>query len=61
MSSSPASIRRQVSAFSDESMLESSRAAATPDCCSPATWSAISAISGDTTSPRPGRIRLGIW
>ena len=37
------------------SMLESSRSAATPDCCSAATWSVISAISGETTRPRPGR------
>ena len=43
------------------SMLESSRSAATPDCCMAATWSVISAISGETTSPKPGRIMLGIW
>ena len=36
-------------------MLESSLAAATPDCCKAATWSVISAISGETTSPTPGR------
>ena len=37
------------------SVLESSLSAATPDCCSAATWSAISAISGEMTRPRPGR------
>jgi len=43
------------------SVLESSFSAATPDCCSAATWSAISAISGEMTSPRPDRTSDGIW
>ena len=34
--------------------MESSRAAATPACFSASTWSLISAISGETTSARPG-------
>ena len=53
--------RRQVSDRSSREMLESSRAAATPDCCNPATWSVIRAIRGETTRPRPGRTMLGIW
>ena len=39
----------------------SSRAAATPDWLSAATWSVIRAISGETTRPRPGRSMDGIW
>ena len=45
--------RRQMSPRASGSVLESSRSAATPDCCRAATWSAISAISGETTRPRP--------
>jgi hypothetical protein len=33
---------------------------ATPDCCKADTWSAIRAIRGDTTRPRPGRSSEGI-
>jgi hypothetical protein len=40
--------------------LESSRSARTPACFSASTWSAISAISGDTTMPTPGRRIAGI-
>ena len=53
--------RRQMALRSSRPMLESSRAAATTACCRPATWSAIRAIRGETTTPTPGRIRLGIW
>jgi hypothetical protein len=41
-------------------VLESSFSAATPDCCRAATWSDMSAINGEMTSPRPGRTNDGI-
>jgi hypothetical protein len=40
-------------------VLESSFSAATPDCCRADTWSAIRAIRGETTRPRPGRTKAG--
>ncbi len=36
-------------------------AARTPACVSAATWSCISAMSGDTTTPVPSRSSAGIW
>jgi len=35
--------------------------ARTPFSRSASTWSCISAISGDTTTPVPGRTSEGIW
>ena len=51
----------QVQARSSGEVVESSRAADTPAWRRAATWSLISAISGETTSPTPGRIIAGIW
>ena len=37
------------------------KAARTPSSDSAATWSCISAISGEITTPTPGRSSAGIW
>ena len=43
------------------SSVELRNAARTPACRSAATWSCISAISGETTMPVPSRSSAGIW
>ena len=48
-------------AWSWPSRLEFRNSAATPSSASAATWSCISAMSGETTTPVPGRRIAGIW
>ena len=52
---------RARAAFSAGSLLELRLPAATPAALSARTWSRISAISGETTSVRPGRASAGSW
>jgi hypothetical protein len=41
--------------------VEFRKAARTPTSASASTWSCISAISGETTTPTPSRSSAGIW
>ncbi len=43
------------------SRLEFRKAARTPSSRIAATWSCISAISGETTTPSPARTMAGTW
>ncbi|QWP28083.1 hypothetical protein J5W70_06140 [Akkermansia massiliensis] len=47
--------------FSSSAREESYLAAATPSFSSPATWSRIRAISGETTTVTPSPSTAGIW
>ena len=58
---SPLRMRRSSALASADDSVEFSAAARTPSSSSAATWSAISAISGETTIPTPGRTSAGIW
>ena len=50
-----------VSRIVEKSCDELRKAARTPACSSASTWSCISAMSGETTTPTPGRSSAGIW
>ncbi len=41
--------------------VEFRKPARTPTLRSASTWSCMSAISGETTTPTPARTRAGIW
>ena len=43
------------------SRLEFRKLARTPSCLRALTWSCIRAISGEITTPQPGRTRAGTW
>ncbi|CPU66595.1 Uncharacterised protein [Mycobacteroides abscessus] len=41
--------------------MELRNAARTPSAARASTWSCMRAMSGETTTPVPGRTRAGIW
>jgi len=57
----PSCTARSTAAASPQARPELSAAARTPAWRSASTWSFISAISGDTTTPTPGRSSAGSW
>jgi hypothetical protein len=58
-SSAPSRISRSTAAASPAASPEFSVAARTPACRRASTWSFINAISGETTTPSPGRSSAG--
>ena len=60
-SSSPALQRARMAAVSSADDVEFQYAARTPSSRNASTWSCMSAMSGDTTMPTPGRSSAGSW
>ena len=58
---SPAAARRQAAALSTHAFPEWMPSAATPASLSAATWSRISATSGETTTVSPSITSAGTW